>query len=169
MRKMDQYLSTADTLYPDGYERERVFRDAGDMVAPAPFPAKIASTPIGRLIAGMFNWHRKRQGRLALRELSDDLLEDIGVTRDEALKEAAKSQLFHGQHGRFNFLPESGAFFPRRHQAVRQPATPFPTGVGGFFYLRTLEQLRQIDKWYVVRAFCAGVCLLPSVPLSSFL
>ena len=94
MRNMDQYLSTADTLYPDGYERERVFRDAGDMVAPAPFPAKIASTPIGRLIAGMFNWHRKRQGRLALRELSDDLLEDIGVTRDEALKEAAKSQLF---------------------------------------------------------------------------
>ncbi|KAA3503842.1 MULTISPECIES: DUF1127 domain-containing protein [Rhizobium/Agrobacterium group] len=94
MRKMDQYLSTADTLYPDGYERERVFRDAGDMVAPAPFPAKIARTLIGRLIMGMSHWQQKRRGRLALRELPDDLLEDIGVTRDEALKEAAKSQLF---------------------------------------------------------------------------
>ncbi|MGQ2952814.1 MAG: DUF1127 domain-containing protein [Agrobacterium sp.] len=94
MRKMDQYLSTADTLYPDGYERERVFRDAGDMVAPVPFPAKIARTLIGRLIAGMALWFQKRRGRLALRELPDDLLEDIGVTRDEALKEAAKSQLF---------------------------------------------------------------------------
>ncbi|AQS61481.1 hypothetical protein AGRHK599_LOCUS1573 [Rhizobium rhizogenes] len=93
MRKMDQYLSTADTLYPDGYERERVFRDAGDMVAPAPFPARIAHTLIGRLIAGMAHWQQKRRGRLALRELSDDLLEDIGVTRDEALKEAAKSRL----------------------------------------------------------------------------
>ncbi|MGI8398544.1 DUF1127 domain-containing protein [Agrobacterium tumefaciens] len=94
MRKMDQYLSTADTLYPDGYERERVFRDAGDMVAPAPFPAKIARTLIGRLIAGVSSWQRKRQGRFALRELSDDLLDDIGVTRDEALREAAKSRLF---------------------------------------------------------------------------
>ncbi|EMS98829.1 hypothetical protein H009_05174 [Agrobacterium tumefaciens str. Cherry 2E-2-2] len=94
MRKMDQYLSTADSLYPDGYERERVFRDAGDMVAPAPFPAKIARTLIGRLIAGVSSWQRKRQGRFALRELSDDLLDDIGVTRDEALKEAAKSRLF---------------------------------------------------------------------------
>ncbi|MGV2168340.1 DUF1127 domain-containing protein [Agrobacterium sp. 16-172Ci] len=94
MRKMDQYLSTADTLYPDSYERERVFRDAGDMVAPAPFPAKIARTLIGRLIAGISSWQRKRQGRFALRELSDDLLDDIGVTRDEALREAAKSRLF---------------------------------------------------------------------------
>ncbi|CUX13915.1 DUF1127 domain-containing protein [Agrobacterium deltaense] len=94
MRKMDQYLSTADTLYPDGYERERVFRDAGDMVAPAPFPARIARTLIGRLIAGISSWQRKRQGRFALRELSDDLLDDIGVTRDEALREAAKSRLF---------------------------------------------------------------------------
>ncbi|MFB4376974.1 DUF1127 domain-containing protein [Agrobacterium tumefaciens] len=94
MRKMDQYLSTADTLYPDGYERERVFRDAGDMVAPAPFPARIARTLIGRLIAGVSSWQRKRQGRFALRELSDDLLDDIGVTRDEALREAAKSRLF---------------------------------------------------------------------------
>lgn len=94
MRKMDQYLSTADTLYPDGYERERVFRDAGDMVAPAPFPARIAHTLIGRLIAGVSSWQRKRQGRFALRELSDDQLDDIGVTRDEALKEAAKSRLF---------------------------------------------------------------------------
>ena len=63
------------------------------MVAPAPFPAKIARTLIGRLIAGMARWQQKRRGRLALRELSDDLLEDIGVTRDEALTEAAKSRL----------------------------------------------------------------------------
>ena len=91
---MDKFLSTAYTLYPSGYERERVFRDAGDMVAPAPFPARIARTLIGRLIAGISSWQRKRQGRFALRELSDDLLDDIGVTRDEALREAAKSRLF---------------------------------------------------------------------------
>ncbi|OAE46961.1 DUF1127 domain-containing protein [Agrobacterium tumefaciens] len=93
MRKMDQYLSTADTLYPDGYERERVFRDAGDMVAPARYPAKIARTLIGRMIAGMLNWQQKRRGRLALRELSDDLLEDIGISREDASREAAKSKL----------------------------------------------------------------------------
>lgn len=93
MRKMDQYLSTTDTLYPDGYERERVFRDAGDMVAPAPFPVNDAHTLIGRLIVRFIGWQHKRHGRLALRELSDDLLQDIGVTREEALRESAKLQL----------------------------------------------------------------------------
>ncbi|CUX09021.1 hypothetical protein AGR4C_Cc100113 [Agrobacterium tumefaciens str. Kerr 14] len=39
-----------------------------------------------------------------------------------------------GPPSRFDFLSESGAFFPRRHQAIRQPATPLPTGAGGFFY-----------------------------------
>lgn len=95
MRKMDQYLSTTDTIYPDGYERERVFRDAGDMVAPAPFPARVARTLIGRVIARASQWVMKRSGRLALRELSDEQLLDIGVTREEALREADKADLFN--------------------------------------------------------------------------
>ncbi|MFK0382278.1 DUF1127 domain-containing protein [Agrobacterium sp. NPDC090273] len=95
MRKMDQYLSTMDTIYPDGYERERVFRDAGDMVAPAPFPARIARTFIGRVIVRTSQWFMKRSGRLALRELSDEQLLDIGLTREEAQREASKADLLN--------------------------------------------------------------------------
>ncbi|MBW9115030.1 DUF1127 domain-containing protein [Rhizobium cauense] len=36
-------------------------------------------------------WHQKRASRRALRDLTDDELLDIGVTRAEARKEAGKS------------------------------------------------------------------------------
>ncbi|MEZ2127381.1 MULTISPECIES: DUF1127 domain-containing protein [unclassified Sinorhizobium] len=36
-------------------------------------------------------WAQKRKGRRALRELTDDQLKDIGLTRAEAMKEVSKS------------------------------------------------------------------------------
>ncbi|MDP9808972.1 uncharacterized protein YjiS (DUF1127 family) [Rhizobium tibeticum] len=37
------------------------------------------------------SWHQKRETRRVLRDLTDDELLDIGITRAEARKEAAKS------------------------------------------------------------------------------
>lgn len=89
MRKMDQYLTTIDTIYPDGHARETIFRDSGEMLAP---PAIAAPKDVLRgLLARFRAWRMKRNGRLALRELSDDQLEDIGITRAQARKEAEKS------------------------------------------------------------------------------
>ena len=90
MRKLEQYVVTIDTIYPDGYARETVFRDAGDMLD----PASVIKPPVGmvgRLIARFQLWQMKRTGRLALRELSDEQLMDIGVTRSEAKEEVSKS------------------------------------------------------------------------------
>ncbi|KQO80857.1 DUF1127 domain-containing protein [Rhizobium sp. Leaf262] len=89
MLKMDQYNQTIDTIYPDGYQRERIFRDSGDMLDPKMVPA--ARGFFGRLIEVIVSWQSKRAGRLALRELSDEQLLDIGVTREQAMKEARKS------------------------------------------------------------------------------
>jgi uncharacterized protein YjiS (DUF1127 family) len=44
-----------------------------------------------RLIEDVEKFCRKRRGRLALSELTDDELRDIGVSRSEAMTEAAKS------------------------------------------------------------------------------
>ncbi len=89
MLKMDQYINTIETMYPDGYQRERVFRESGDMVAPP------SVTPargfIGRLIEAMALWQSKRSGRLALRELTDEQLCDIGISRQQAREEAQKA------------------------------------------------------------------------------
>jgi uncharacterized protein YjiS (DUF1127 family) len=90
MRKIDQYTDAIGTIYPDGYERERIFRDAGDMLEPVHAGSEPA-TLIGRLYAWFSVWRMKRAGRLALRELSDEQLVDIGVTRQQALTEVAKS------------------------------------------------------------------------------
>lgn len=88
MRKMDQYLSTMDTMYPDGHAREGLFRDSGDMLQPSrPHKGGV----LGRLIAGMSQWQMKRSGRLALRDLDDGQLRDIGITREQAVLEARKS------------------------------------------------------------------------------
>lgn len=90
MRKLDQYLTTIDTIYPDGYARETIFRDNGDMLEPAtvgPAPRNL----LARLFAALHLWEMKRSSRLALRELSDSQLEDIGITRAEARSEAGKS------------------------------------------------------------------------------
>lgn len=90
MRKMDEYLSTIDTIYPDGYARETLFRDCGDMLEPAATP----KPPVGflmRMFNGIVSWREKRAGRMALRELTDDQLRDIGVTPEEARREIGKS------------------------------------------------------------------------------
>jgi uncharacterized protein YjiS (DUF1127 family) len=92
MRKMNQYLSTIDTMYPDSYTREYVFRDDGDMVDPSPLTVAAPSHAFGRFLAAVRAWHMKRVGRLALRELTDDQLRDIGVSRSQARKESAKSR-----------------------------------------------------------------------------
>ncbi|MCL6708347.1 DUF1127 domain-containing protein [Pseudomonas sp. R2.Fl] len=90
MRKFDEYLVTIDTIYPDGYVRESQFRASGDLLAPAPMPARGG---ILGLIDAWCNWRARRAGRLALREMSEDQLRDIGLTRSEAQAEAARSRL----------------------------------------------------------------------------
>lgn|SRR5215217_6214831 len=90
MRKIEQYVGTMDTMYPDSYERERLFRDAGDMLDPAPV-LPLPRTAIGRLFTRFSLWRMKRAGRLALRELSDEQLADIGITHEQARHEVAKS------------------------------------------------------------------------------
>lgn len=91
MRKYDEYLSTIDTIYPDRYERETAFYAAGDLLPPAPMPVRSG------LIAGMLdllvNWTARRQGRKVLRDMDGHQLQDIGVTRIAADREAAKSRL----------------------------------------------------------------------------
>lgn len=93
MRKLDQYLSTIDTIYPDGHARESYFRDSGDMLAPRALEFVHNGTLLSRLWAALRTWHVKRVGRTVLRELSDDMLRDIGVTREEALREADRSRV----------------------------------------------------------------------------
>lgn len=76
-------------MYPDGFVRERLFRSTGDMLAPPERPA----TFLARLWLGLRHWRMKRAGRLALHELTDDQLRDIGITRVEAKREVQKSRL----------------------------------------------------------------------------
>lgn len=92
MRKLDEYLVTIDTMYPDGYAREHVFRDAGDMVEAQPFPEVTHRTALGRLFSPLVRWFRKRESRLSLRDLSPDQLRDIGLSRREALEELDKAR-----------------------------------------------------------------------------
>lgn len=94
MRKLDQYLSTIDTIYPDGHARESYFRDAGDMLEPQPLHYPHESGVLSWLVSALWAWSVKRRGRVVLRELSDHGLEDIGVTRAEARREITKSWLF---------------------------------------------------------------------------
>lgn len=89
MANVDRYIETIDTIYPDGYARESLFRSAGEMLSPG--PAASARTWFGRFIVTMQTWHSKRNTRAALRELTDGELRDIGVTPAEARREVAKS------------------------------------------------------------------------------
>lgn len=89
MRSGNHYIDTIDTIFPDGYARESLFRDAGDMLDP-PIGARIPRG-IGRWRALFDRWSMKRRGRLALRELDDHQLDDIGLTRAEAAREIRKS------------------------------------------------------------------------------
>lgn len=89
MRSTDQYVGAIDTIYPDGYARESLFRDAGDMLSPGPVNGD--ASLLRRLWSLLSLWQQKRAGRLALRELTDDQLLDIGLTRKEARTEVSKS------------------------------------------------------------------------------
>ena len=84
-----RYIDTIDTIYPDAYARESLFRDAGDMLSPGPVPR--ARNVLGRLIERWSLWQQKRSTRAVLRELTTDELRDIGLTREEARSEVAKS------------------------------------------------------------------------------
>ncbi|WP_245294817.1 DUF1127 domain-containing protein [Rhizobium rhizosphaerae] len=85
------YLDTNETIFPDGYQRERIFTSAGEMVSPLPAPAK---GTFARLIERFSHWRMRRAGRLVLRDLSDDQLRDIGISRAEAEAEVSKSFFF---------------------------------------------------------------------------
>ncbi|WP_147177891.1 MULTISPECIES: DUF1127 domain-containing protein [Alphaproteobacteria] len=84
-----RYMSSIDTIYPDGYARETIFRSPGDMLTPATQP----SGAMARLWQRLSHWRMKRAGRLALSELTNDQLRDIGLTRVEADREVRKSRL----------------------------------------------------------------------------
>lgn len=94
MRKLDQYLSTIDTIYPDSHARESYFRDAGDMLEPQPLHYPHEGGILSRLVSVLRTWSVKRRGRAVLRELSDHGLDDIGVTRVEARRETEKNWFF---------------------------------------------------------------------------
>lgn len=89
MTDSTRYLDTIDTIYPDGYARETLFRSAGDMLAPSVRPTRL----LARLWQGLSHWRVKRAGRLALHDLTEDQLRDIGLTRIDAEREVQKSRL----------------------------------------------------------------------------
>ncbi len=89
MTESARYIDSIDAMWPDGYARETLFRASGDMLAPAP-PAKGFWAGLLQFAS---HWRMKRSGRLALLELTDDQLKDIGVTRIDAKREARKSWL----------------------------------------------------------------------------
>lgn len=85
---MASYIDTNETMFPDGYERERLFRSAGDMLSPARLEG---AGLFRRIYASLRDWRMRRAGRLVLREMDEDCLRDIGLTRAEAQREVAKS------------------------------------------------------------------------------
>ncbi|MGF0538385.1 DUF1127 domain-containing protein [Agrobacterium sp. ES01] len=89
MRKYDEYLVTIDTIYPDGYQRESLFRSTGDMLAPAPMP--VTRRGAAGLWQMLVNWSARRRSRLALRELDDTMLRDIGISRQQVREEVRRS------------------------------------------------------------------------------
>ncbi|TNM62037.1 DUF1127 domain-containing protein [Aliirhizobium smilacinae] len=90
MRKYDEYLATIDTMYPDRYEREEALHVAGDLLQPAKMPVRAGL--VAGLIDVLGNWAARRKGRQMLRDMGDEQLQDIGVTRICATREAARSR-----------------------------------------------------------------------------
>ncbi|MGV8936799.1 MAG: DUF1127 domain-containing protein [Allorhizobium sp.] len=88
MRKMDEYLVKLDTIYPDGYNRETLFRSSGDMLEAAPVVTH--GNRLARLFRAIALWQHRRRSRLVLRDLSQEQLRDIGLSRVEADTEARK-------------------------------------------------------------------------------
>lgn len=91
MRKLDQYLVTIDTIYPDQYRRESPAWVAKDILPPAPMPVRRQG--LAGILEIVGNWLVRREGRKALLEMSDEQLRDIGVSRVAARGEAARSRL----------------------------------------------------------------------------
>lgn len=85
---ISQYSDTIGSIYPDGFERERLFRTSGDMLS-RPAPNRLGFC--GRVRERLADWRMKRAGRLVLRDLTDDQLNDIGLTRWEVRLELRKS------------------------------------------------------------------------------
>ncbi len=84
------YMDTIDTMYPDGYARESLFRSSGDMLTQQPVERRLWK----RLWDGLRYWRMRRAGRLSLRDLTDHELADIGVTmRQPRPKPCAKLRL----------------------------------------------------------------------------
>ncbi|WP_082475798.1 DUF1127 domain-containing protein [Rhizobium sp. Leaf341] len=82
------YNDTIDTLFPDGYRRERLFRSDGDMLSA---PPTAEQGRLARIWERFVHWRMKRAGRLVLRELTDDQLKDIGLTRWDVRAELESS------------------------------------------------------------------------------
>lgn len=57
-----------------------------------PLPQSSSGTPSGNRFVGWWSWVDRPLQRTALRELANDphLLRDLGLTREEALREAAR-------------------------------------------------------------------------------
>ena len=57
--------------------------------------ADVSAAPVRgmarRLAAALLAWAQKRDGRRVLRDLTDEQLRDIGISRSEASREVAKS------------------------------------------------------------------------------
>jgi uncharacterized protein YjiS (DUF1127 family) len=90
MRKLDEYLVTIDTIYPDSYRRESPFYVTGDLLAPSEMPVRREG--LGGLLDMFGNWVARRKGRQALLDMDVERLRDIGVTHADAKQEAAKSR-----------------------------------------------------------------------------
>jgi uncharacterized protein YjiS (DUF1127 family) len=95
MRKMDIFMDTIDTIYPDSHVREAVFKSPGEMVDPLPLLPPARHGRLRQLLLAIGRWREKRNSRLALRELTDEDLRDIGVTRVEARAEWRKSTFWN--------------------------------------------------------------------------
>ena len=90
MRRLNEYLATIDTIYPGNFARESQLRAGGDLLAPSPLPAPRKGL-LG-IIDIYRNWSIRRKGRVALLDMDEGQLRDIGLTRVEAHREAAKSR-----------------------------------------------------------------------------
>ncbi|MBM7047938.1 MULTISPECIES: DUF1127 domain-containing protein [Rhizobium] len=77
-------MSTIDTIYPA--EAKEAFAAGRDTRAAQP-----KSRPAYRLWTSFVLWMQKRESRWVLRDLTDDQLCDIGLTRSEARTEVSKS------------------------------------------------------------------------------
>lgn len=77
-------MSTIDTICPT--EASKTLAAGRNVVAAQP------KSPLARrLWASFLLWMRKRESRWVLRDLTDDQLRDVGLTRSEATTEVSKS------------------------------------------------------------------------------